>query len=118
MTLLTNQTYFSFHYFSKDNSHKAKVNKKLNIISAIVLMAFLFAFISHAQHFTESVVSAEQQHCYICHQGIDTPPDISTYFVILTSAYAVFIVESTVPAVNVSTFIQPPLRAPPAFSIL
>ena len=91
--------------------------KKISTMNASALVVFLLLFLisilAHANHIATTGVNTEQQECYICHQGLDTPPDlpkIQNGF-IASYCYTTFCLISALFKVN--DFVQPPLRAPP-----
>ncbi len=107
--------------FHKPNLLEA--NKKRVVIpitmNAIALMVFVVLFLTsalvHADHLIEQSLNVEQQECYICHQGLDTPaelPKIQTPFVV--SSY-LRVAKAVTAEFKLNSFIQPQLRAPPTF---
>jgi hypothetical protein len=93
--------------------------KKSATMNALALMVFVLLFfistVAHADHITTQVTNAEQQECYICHQGIDTPPELSQIHTVFVASFAVNPPKAVTVQFKVNNFIQPPLRAPPVF---
>ncbi len=95
---------------------KTKVSN-LKTMNAIALVAFMLLFfvstLAHADHLIELPTNVEQQECYICHQGLDTPPELVKISFANTACYS--LVSSNVSSVKFSPsyFVQPQLRAPP-----
>ena len=96
-----------------------KALKQITTMNVPTLMVFVLLFLAsslvHADHLTEQSTNIEQLDCYLCHQGIDTPPElpqvqvltIISYFL---SAQSLFNIEF-----KGNYFVQPQLRAPPVF---
>ncbi len=99
----------------------SQINKnstnKLTTMNALALMVFVLLFLTstlvHAGHLTEHSLSFEQQECSICHQGIDTPPELSKIRIYLVASYSFKTPQVTTIHSKVHYFIQPQLRAPP-----
>lgn len=51
--------------------NKESLHLKRTRISALALVAFLFAFFAHSQHIT--LQSSATEACHICQQGFDSP---------------------------------------------
>ncbi|MCW8831869.1 MAG: hypothetical protein OQK09_00930 [Colwellia sp.] len=101
-------------------SHANKIIvEKQPTMSALALMAFVLLFLTstlvHAEHLTEQSINVEQQECHICHQGIDTPPELPKLQEHAIARYY-FNVQDTITAdVKCCLFVQPQHRAPPLF---
>lgn len=93
----------------------------MTTMNATALMVFLLLFfislVVHADHSTEHALNAEQQDCYVCHQGVDTPPELPQVKVACVADYSVNFYQAICAQFKVSSFVQPPLRAPPVFSV-
>ena len=87
-------------------------NAKQILLSALLLFALLFSFVSHSQHFQLDTDSADQR-CYLCQNKIDDIENkLEAYF---TQSFKYLAFSPSVDTLhNVSTFcVTPPLRAPP-----
>ena len=88
-------------------------------MNALALMFFLLLFLmstlAHADHLTTHVISAEQQECTLCHQGIDTPPELLKTKINFVVSYHIHPQKITVFQAKTHYFVQPQLRAPPLF---
>lgn len=89
---------------------------KLTAMNAIALMVFVLLFLTstlvHADHITEAI-NVEQQECHICHQGIDTPPELPHVQAFFGASYNANIYDVVTAQFKVDDFLQPQLRAPP-----
>jgi hypothetical protein len=103
------------------SQHTKITNKNMTTMNATALMVFLLFFLIstlvHAEHSTEHTLNADQQDCYLCHQGVDTPPDLPQLQIVCVADYSVNIHGAVCAQFIVSNFVQPPLRAPPVFSV-
>lgn len=99
------------------------VNKKASTqfptMNAIALMVFVLLFLVstlvHADHLAEQTSNVEQSECYICHQGLDTPPELPQVK-LLSIAHYFFTPKSIITIeLKASDFVNPQLRAPPVF---
>ena len=81
----------------------------------VFVLLFLASTLVHADHLTEQSTNVEQIECYLCHQGLDTPPELSQTQLLTTVSYFL----PSQPAVTIefmsNYFVQPQLRAPPVF---
>ena len=93
--------------------------QKLVTMNALALVVFVLFFLTstlvHADHIASHGTNAEQQECYICHQGLDTPsgllqPKVSSITSYFHCSYAIITTHF-----RGSYFVQPQLRAPPIF---
>jgi len=96
-----------------------RVKENKSTMNAIALMVFVLLFLMstlvHADHLIEQSVNVEQQECYICHQGIDTPPELPNIQTPFVASYCLCIDKGVIAQFTVSSFVQPQLRAPPTF---
>ncbi len=91
------------------------ITQYLAKISLILLIAYLCAFVSHAQHFDLVVDSGEAQQCQLCQNNIDTPPDLSLSVIpVYISITADIQNQLSAPSVLIAHQ-RPPLRAPPVY---
>ncbi len=92
---------------------------KLTTMNALALMVFVLLFLTsilvHADHLTDHSLNFEQQECYICHQGVDTPPELPQIRIHYAASYNFKPQKVTIVHGKVNHFIQPQLRAPPTF---
>ncbi|MCJ8318949.1 MAG: hypothetical protein MJK12_04905 [Colwellia sp.] len=90
-------------------------NQYLSKISVILLIAYLCAFVSHAQHFDLVVDVNETQQCQLCQNNIDTPPSLSLSILPTMVCYQL-LVNTSITCCFISTAHQRPhLRAPPVY---
>lgn len=86
-------------------------------MKAMALMVFVLCFLTsvltHAEHLVSPSVTAEQQDCHLCNQGIDTPPELPHVQAQANNSYSVIIFELIVAEFKRSNFVLPSLRAPP-----
>lgn len=107
--------------FSQLNSFQAKNTelKKVETMNALALVVFVLLFlistVAHADHITAQANNAEQQECFICHQGLDSPSELPKVKTIVASSYSLKTYQTFSPLFNTSSFLQPQLRAPPVF---
>ena len=80
---------------------------------AVFVLLFLMSTLVHANHIASNAIHAEQQECYICHQGIDTPPVLTQVKNIFVASYYTDLYDLSIAKFKVNNFVQPPLRAPP-----
>jgi hypothetical protein len=96
---------------------KNKESKNLATMNALALMAFLLTFLfstlAHADHIATHALNAEQQECYICHQEIDTPPELPHVRASFSLSYNANIYDVVTAQFKVDDFFKPQLRAPP-----
>jgi len=94
-------------------------SNKLITMNALALVVFVLLFLTstlvHADHLTDHSLSSEQQECYICHQGIDTPPELPQIRFHYVASYNLKLQKVTIVHGKVNDFMQPQLRAPPTF---
>lgn len=99
--------------------YKINDTKKTSTMTAFALMVFVMLFITstlvHASHVATNDINIEQQDCYICHQGLDTPPDLSLIKHDFIASYCHIVVDVSSAQFKVNAFVQPQLRAPPVF---
>lgn len=79
----------------------------------VVLLLFLLSTLVHATHLTDELNHEEQQTCYICHQGIDTPPELPKIQISLASNISNEIYVEVTPFFDTNSYFLPLLRAPP-----
>ncbi|MCI2283109.1 hypothetical protein L3081_06485 [Colwellia sp. MSW7] len=93
--------------------------KKPSTMTALALVVFVVLLITstfvHASHVAINDINIEQQECYICHQGLDTPPDLSLIKNDFIASYCYMVADVNSAQFKVNTFVQPHLRAPPVF---
>lgn len=102
-------------------AHYSQLNKdllkKLSATNALALVVFVLFFLTsnivHANHIAIQNSSVEQQECYICHQGLDTPPELPQIQHDFIAIYSSNLFEVVSTEFKVSSFVQPQLRAPP-----
>lgn len=91
--------------------------KKITATNVLALVVFLLFFLSstlvHANHIVAEAIHAEQQECYICHQGIDNPPELPQIKNLFVASYNNKFFQLVSTQCKVSNYILPPLRAPP-----
>ena len=87
--------------------------KKIIKISAFVLMAYLWAFITHAQHYDLTISLGEIQQCQLCQSTIDTPPESPLAAQKTLVAYAKLVTPNVEPILVALNYQRPYLRAPP-----
>lgn len=87
----------------------------LSKISLIVLIAYLCAFVSHAQHFDLVVDLNETQQCQLCQNNIDTPPDLSFTTQTTFVCFHMFVISSAARCFISTAHQRPLLRAPPIY---
>lgn len=99
---------------------KKEAPKKLATMNAPALMVLVLFFLTstfvHAEHIASHTINADQQECYICHQGLDTPSGISQAKLPIITSYSYCSYAITTSQVRGNYFVQPQLRAPPLFS--
>ncbi len=93
-------------------------NKK-TLLSLLMLLLFCATFVAHSGHYAqvelEAFPTGDQHDCYLCQQGINSPPKDIAIFSVTTGIFSgvnakIFCVIFVLPA-----YISPPLRAPPQF---
>jgi len=98
--------------------NKNSINK-LTTMNALALMVFVLLFLTsslvHADHLIEQATQVEQSACYICHQGVDTPPKLLQPQAPLVASYIFVNNEKSIEPFKSGNFLQPQLRAPPIF---
>lgn len=101
------------------HANKISGEKQLTM-SALALMVFVLLFLTstlvHASHLTEQSSNVEQQECYICYQGIDSPPELPTLKSHAIASNYFHAQRIITPDVKWFFFVQPQLRAPPLFN--
>jgi len=101
---------------SKSPNKEVKNSATMNAIAAMVfVLIFLASNLVHADHIASHTINAEQQECYICHQGLDTPPELSQVKNSFVVSYNVKLYALVTAELQVNNFVKPPLRAPPVF---
>ena len=100
------------------NANKKRVLTPVTM-NAIALMAFVLLFLTstlaHADHLIEQSINVEQQECYICHQGLDTPSELPTIQTPVVINLYLSVVKVVTADFKLNSFVQPQLRAPPRF---
>lgn len=88
-------------------------------MTVLAVMVFVLLFLTstfvHANHLTEHSINNEQQECHICHQGLDTPPELAPIQLNYAVSYYLKLQKIINVHFDVSYFMQPQLRAPPTF---
>lgn len=96
--------------------HK-KVATPITTMNAQALMVFLLLFFAstlvHADHLIEQGTNVEQIECYLCHQGLDTPPELPQIQLFAVTSHFISLQTVTSVEVKSSDYVQPQLRAPP-----
>lgn len=102
--------------FSQVNKNATKKLTTMNALAFVVFVLLLLtSTLVHADHSTEHSLSFEQQECSICHQGVDTPPELPQIRIHPVTSYNFKTPQVTTIHCKVNDFIQPQLRAPPTF---
>ena len=113
MTLFSPVSFFHASHFHE----KEAALKQPKYMRAIALMFFLLFFLTsnlvHADHLIEQATQVEQSECYICHQGLDTPPKLPQVQAPFINSYYLASCEESTVQFKRSSFVQPQLRAPP-----
>jgi hypothetical protein len=96
-----------------------ETTKKYVTMNALALMVFVLFFLTstlvHADHLASHTLHVDQQECYICHQGVDTPPELPQVKSPLIVSYRNSTYETLKLEFKVNYFVKPQLRAPPIF---
>ena len=96
-----------------------KVAEQISTMNARALMVFLLLFLVstlvHADHLIEQGTNVEQIECYLCHQGIDTPPELPSVQLASIVSYCSPVQAALSIVFKRNYFVQPQLRAPPTF---
>jgi len=79
----------------------------------VAVLFFLTSTLVHADHIATHAINAEQQECYICHQGLDTPSELPQVKSLFVASYCNSLFEAITAQNKVNYFVQPQLRAPP-----
>lgn len=95
------------------------IDKNISTVNASALVVFLLLFLgsifAHANHIASESINAEQQDCYICQLGLDSPPDLPK----INNGFSANYCCSEIDIISVffkdNDFAQPQLRAPPVF---
>ena len=114
---MQNSIYTSFRKFVlNDANHTAT---KLPTMTVMTVMVFLLCFFTsamvHAEHVAKTNSNVEQQECYLCHQGIDTPTQSPQIQFVSIVKFGLLTENFTLVFVKNNDFVQPLLRAPPIF---
>ena len=103
-----------YYHFNMTNTAYLP-SKHLSIISLILLMAYLCAFASHAQHVDLALDFNETQQCSLCQNNIDTPYDLALSVSPQFICYE-FLVNPAVSCASIQiTHPRPPPRGPPVY---
>lgn len=96
-----------------------ETTKNAVTMNALALMVFVLFFLTstlvHADHLVSHTINVDQQECYICHQGVDTPPELPQVKSPYSANYCNNTYQTTKALFKLSSFVQPQLRAPPIF---
>lgn len=96
-----------------------KASKQITTMNVPALMVFVLLFLVstlvHANHLTEKTTDVEQLECYLCHQGIDTPPELPQVQLLTIVSYFLSAQSLLTIEFKGNYFVQPQLRAPPVF---
>lgn len=79
----------------------------------VFLLLFLTSVIAHAEHLVFQEISAEQQDCHLCNQGIDTPPELPQVQATSVTRFDFVTSQKLTQKLLLNDFVQPPSRAPP-----
>jgi len=94
-----------------------ETSKKLTTTNALTLVVFVLFFLTsilvHADHLATQATNVEQQECYICHQGLDTPPELPQVKNLFIASYCNNSYQTITAQFKANNFVQPQLRAPP-----
>lgn len=94
--------------------------KKSTTMNALVFVVFALLFftltVAHTDHLIDHTSNLEQQGCYICHQGIDTPPELPAVAASSVGQYYLLAQQVISLPFSVTSYVTPQLRAPPVFS--
>lgn len=97
---------------------KESSDKKITM-NAFALVVFLLLFLTsslvHADHIATYSTNAEQQECYICHQGLDNPPKVAQINLPFVTGYGQHVCDAIQVNFKLNFFVLPQLRAPPTF---
>jgi hypothetical protein len=108
----------SFSQVSFFNTNK-KASTQITTMNVIALMVFVLLFLlstlAHADHLAEQTTNVEQSECYICHQGLDTPPELPQVQLLSITHYFFTPKPIVTTGLKASYFVKPQLRAPPVF---
>ena len=86
----------------------------MNVLTLMVfVLFFLTSTLVHADHLATQAINAEQQECYICHQGIDTPPELPQVKNLFVASDSNNAYQAVTTQFKVNSFVLPQLRAPP-----
>jgi len=100
----------------KQNSNPVKEPSTMNVFASVFfVLLFLTSTLVHANHLIEQPTHVEQQECFICHQGIDTPPELPHIQYVAVARYCFTLSKTMATAFKHYFFVQPQLRAPPSF---
>lgn len=102
---------FCFSKISNNNQNNLTTMKAFALM--VFLLLFLISGLAHAEHLVQQDINPEQQDCHICSQGIDTPPKLLQIKTTNASLYGVVVAKDNVIQTPLSSFVQPPSRAPP-----
>jgi len=101
------------------NQQNSNPTKILSTMNAFVVVGFLLLFFTsvlvHANHLIDQTTHVEQQECFVCHQGIDTPPELPQIQYCAVASYYFTLFKTATAAFKHYFFVQPQLRAPPSF---
>ena len=111
---MTSISHASFFRVNKEEAPKKSNN--MNVIAfMLLLLIFLASIFVHSNHLIAQATNVEASECYICHQGVDTPPELPQIKFISTVSYFLNTYQVLTIEFKDNHFIQPQLRAPPAF---
>lgn len=107
----------SFHTAKAAVKAATKSKLTMNALVSMVFLLFLTSTLVHANHLIEIDQSThlEQQECFVCHQGIDTPPELPQIQHHAIARYYFTLFKTITAAFKANVFVQPQLRAPPSF---
>jgi len=79
----------------------------------VFLLLFLTSVIAHAEHLVFQDITAEQQDCHICNQGIDNPPELPQVKAFAVTRFDFVSFKESTQQLLLKGFFQPLSRAPP-----
>ena len=81
----------------------------------VFVLFFLSSTVIHADHIAIDTINTEQQHCFLCHHGVDTSPNLPQVKQLPVTSYYIYSDTIVTALFTTIPFIQPHLRAPPVF---
>ena len=87
----------------------------LSKIGLVLLVAYLCAFASHAQHFDLVVDVNETQQCQLCQNNVDTPPKLSLSILPSSACFQLLVNSPVTCCFTSAAYQRPHLRAPPVY---